>query len=176
MDLGIAHILLGLYPDRKEGELSKMRAALVNTESLATIARELEFGSLIKLSPSEENSGGADKNSILADVVEALLGAMYLEAGFNTAFEIIKKIFTEKSETVNPKDPKTELQELLHATHMPPPEYILEKSAGPDHAPLFTTTVAIDGKKYGSGEGTSKKSSQQKAALDTMEKLKAIAS
>lgn len=172
LDLGIAHILLKHHPKKPEGELSKMRAALVNTESLADIAREIEVGDLIRFSDGERSSGGAEKSSILADVVEALFGAMYIESGFSRTFQVIDKVFSDRSLDVNPKDPKTELQEVLHVMGLGIPEYTLEDSSGPDHAPTFTVSVAIDGQVRGQGLGTSKKAAQQSAAQEALKKLR----
>lgn len=172
LDLGIADILLAKHPSHKEGELSKMRAALVNTASLANVARDLNVGNLIQLSPGEASSGGADKDSILADVTEAIFGAIYSESGFDSTIPIIKDIFGEKAVRVIPKDPKTELQEVLHTLNMPIPEYKLESSEGPDHAPVFVTVVKIGEEVKGIGKGTSKKSSQQSAALEALKTLK----
>ncbi len=171
LDLAVAHLLLKNHPKKNEGELSKMRAALVNTESLAQISRELSVGLLINMSQSEQNSGGAEKNSILADVVEALFGAIYFEAGFSRTFEVVRLIFDARTLKVKPKDPKTELQEKLHALSLPSPEYVVEDSSGPDHAPIFSTVVKVNEEICGRGSGNSKKASEQAAALEALKNI-----
>lgn len=171
LDVGIAHILLKSFPNSNEGELSKMRAALVNTESLASIGKELQIGQLIQLSSGEQSSGGAEKNSILADVVEALFGAIYLDSNFDSAFRVIKQLFSSKAITVTPKDPKTELQEKLHTLGIESPEYQLENAEGPDHAPTFVSVVKFSDQIMGRGTGATKKASQQLAAQIALQNL-----
>lgn len=172
LDLAVAHLLLDKYPEVREGDLSKMRAALVNTASLAQIARDLELGASIRLSKGEQTSGGAQRPSILADVVEALFGAIYRESGYEAARISIQKLFESKIETVVPTDPKTELQELLHALGDEPPEYILEGVEGPEHAPTFVSAVIIKAEIHGKGKGSTKKASQQAAAAEALSKLR----
>lgn len=168
LDLAVAHLLLDLYPEAREGELSKMRAALVNTQSLADAARELNLGPYIRLSRGELASGGAERASTLADVFEALMGAIYREAGFESAHACVKRLFEQRLRTVTPTDPKTELQEALHARGSEAPEYLLEMVEGPEHSPTFVSVVKIDGKMVGRGRGTTKKASQQAAAAEAL--------
>ena len=171
LDLAVAHLLLDNYPDMKEGELSKMRAALVNTASLAHIAREVNLGPCIRLSKGEMASGGADRPSILADVLEAIFGAIYREAGYDVARRVIESLFIGKIKTVTPTDPKTELQEALHVLGKSSPEYELELVSGPEHAPHFVSIVKISGEIVGRGEGTTKKASQQAAAAQALQTI-----
>lgn len=172
LDLAIAHLLIETYPKLKEGDLSKMRASLVNTESLAKIARDYEIGVLIKLSKGEALSGGFNKSSILADVVEAIFGAIYLDSNFIKAFKSAKIVFQDRVKNVSPKDPKTELQEFLHIKQSLVPIYELVSTKGPDHAPTFTSVVKINNEIYGTGLGVSKKTSEQAAANEALLKLK----
>jgi ribonuclease III len=172
LDLAVAHLLLEEHPSATEGELSKMRAALVNTASLAEIAREIQLGRHIRLSRGELSSGGSERPSILADVFEAILGALYREAGFEATLASVRKLFSKRVKTVFPSDPKTELQEMLHALGKPPPKYVLEGVEGPDHAPSFLSSVHVDGEIIGKGNGSSKKNSQQHAASEALEKLR----
>lgn len=172
LDLAIAHLLLEKHPHANEGELSKMRAALVNTSSLADIARSLELGPLIKLSRGEQASGGSERPSILADVIEALLGAQYREAGFDAVLKTVSMLFDKDIVEVQPSDPKTELQEVLHAIGSSVPEYLLEYVEGPEHAPTFISIVKVNGKVQGRGKGNTKKASQQEAAKLALETLK----
>jgi ribonuclease III len=168
LDLAVAHLLLDQYPEAKEGDLSKMRAALVNTVSLAQISRDTNLGRFIKLSRGELSSGGADRPSILADVLEAVVGAIYWEAGYTAAFSTVSKLFGESVATVTPTDPKTELQEALHAAGCEAPTYLLECVEGPEHAPTFISVVQVDGQVVGRGRGNTKKASQQNAASEAL--------
>jgi ribonuclease III len=174
LDLAVADLLINVHPKASEGELSKMRAALVNTESLAELARELQIGPRIKLSRGELASGGAERNSILADVVEALFGALYKEAGYEEALRIVSSVWYNRVRTVTPSDPKTELQEELHALAMPAPEYLLEYVEGPEHNPTFVSIVTIDKKEMGRGKGRTKKLSQQEAASEALVSLREL--
>jgi ribonuclease III len=168
VDLAVAHLLIDRHPTATEGELSKMRAALVNTESLASIGREIELGRWIRLSRGEIASGGAQRSSILADVLEALIGAVYREAGADQARGCVDKVFGDRIVNVTPRDPKTELQEALHATGRTTPLYQLECTEGPEHAPVFISVVEVDGELLGRGRGSTKKASQQAAAAEAL--------
>jgi ribonuclease-3 len=171
LDLAVAHLLLEAYPKAKEGELSKMRAALVNTNSLAEIGKGIGLGPFIRLSRGELSNGGAERSSILADVVESLIGAIYREAGFDRALQCVKRLFGEGLITVTPRDPKTELQEALHAAGSGAPVYLLECVEGPEHAPTFVSIVKVDGQIVGRGRGATKKASQQEAASQALARV-----
>jgi ribonuclease-3 len=171
-DLAVAHLLLDRHEQAHEGELSKMRAALVNTASLAEVARKLSLGRYIRLSRGELASGAHDRPSILADVVEAVLGAVYREGGFAIACECVARLLGDTISTVTPRDPKTELQEALHATGSEAPVYRLECVEGPEHSPTFISIVEVDGQIVGRGRGTTKKASQQAAAEEALGLLK----
>lgn len=171
LDLTIAHLLSEAYPDAREGELSKMRAALVNTQALALVAKNLELSEFIRLGKGEISSGGAQRPSLLADVVEAILGAIYLDSSFEEAFGVISQHFDLTIKDITTFDPKTELQEKLHAHNFGTPKYILENVQGPEHAPTFNAAVMVDDKIIGRGQGNSKKSAQQLAAAQAMERI-----
>lgn len=171
LDLSVAHLLSDLHPDAREGELSKMRAALVNTQALAAIARKLDLGPFIRLGRGELSSGGAERPSILADVMEAVIGAIYRDSCYESALQMIERIFGSALQEVTPFDPKTELQEALHAAGSEPPTYLLELMEGPEHAPTFVTVVTVDGEIVGRGRGTTKKAAQQEAAAEALGKL-----
>lgn len=175
LDLSVAHLLSDHYPEAREGELSKMRAALVNTQALADIAKRLEIGPYIRLGRGEYSSGGAERPSILADVTEAIVGAMYRDSSYDTALETIREIFGSALQEVTPYDPKTELQEELHVAGSEPPTYFLELMEGPEHSPTFVTVVMVDGEIAGRGRGNTKKSSQQAAAAEALSRLKPTA-
>lgn len=171
LDLSVAHLLSIAHPEAREGDLSKMRAALVNTQALANIARALDIGPFIRLGRGELASGGHERPSILADVMEAIFGAMYLDSTYDKALETVKAIFGDSLEKVTPSDPKTELQELLHAAGSEPPTYLLEMVEGPEHAPTFVAIVMVDGEIAGRGRGPTKKAAQQLAAAEALAKL-----
>lgn len=171
LDLSVAHLLSDLHPEAREGELSKMRAALVNTQALADIARKLELGPYIRLGRGEFSSGGAERPSILADVMEAVIGAVYRDSSYEVALALIERIFGTSLQEVTPFDPKTELQEALHAAGSEPPEYLLELVEGPEHAPTFVTVVTVDGEIAGRGRGTTKKAAQQEAAAQALTRM-----
>ena len=170
-DLAVAHLLLDHHPEAREGELSKMRAALVNTSSLADIARALSLGKFIRLSRGELASGGSERASILADVLEAVVGAVYREGGYDTAKRCVEGLLGDQLVTVTPRDPKTELQEALHASGSEAPVYRLECVEGPEHAPIFISVVEVDGQIVGRGRGPTKKASQQSAAEEALTRL-----
>ncbi|MDZ4785683.1 MAG: ribonuclease III [bacterium] len=173
-DLSVAHLLSDKHPEAREGELSKMRAALVNTVSLSELAKKMNLGAYIKLGRGEIASGGHERASILADVLEALIGAVYRDSGYDTAFVAVTTLFGEQIESVTPRDPKTELQEVLHAIGSEAPNYLLECVEGPEHAPTFVSIVEVDGEIVGRGRGATKKASQQEAASLALTKLKPI--
>ncbi len=171
-DLAVAHLLLDHHLKANEGALSKMRAALVNTSNLAEIARGLQLGKFIRLSRGELASGGAERSSILADVLEAVIGAVYREGGFDVAKGCVERLLGDRFTTVTPRDPKTELQETLHASGSAAPVYKLECVEGPEHAPVFISIVEVNGQIVGRGRGATKKASQQMAAEEALTVLR----
>jgi ribonuclease III len=170
LGLTITDELFNRHPDRSEGDLAKLRASIVNTQALADVARKLTddgLGSHLLLGRGEENTGGADKSSILADSMESLLGAIYLEHGIRTAREVILRLFRELLDAAPTLgaglDWKTSLQELTAARGLGVPSYVVS-STGPDHDKEFTATVIVMDTEYGEGVGRSKKEAEQKAA------------
>jgi ribonuclease III len=155
------------YPDLPEGQLAKLRAAVVNMRALAGVARGLELGSYVLLGKGEEGTGGRDKSSILADTLEAVLGAVYVECGLAEASELVHRLFdpviASSARLGAGLDWKTSLQELTAAEILGVPEYHVEES-GPDHQKSFRASVRIAGRTYGEGEGRSKKEAEQQAA------------
>ncbi|QKT07014.1 ribonuclease III [Gordonia sp. X0973] len=167
------------YPDRPEGELAKIRASVVNGQALARLARTLGPGGLgrhLYLGRGEEMTGGRDKDSILADGMEALLGAVYLEHGFEPAKKVILKLFSDAVADAGRLgaglDWKTSLQELSAARSLGPPSYSIT-STGPDHDKEFTATAIVGGEELGSGVGRSKKEAEQVAAEEAWKVLDA---
>jgi len=168
VDLAVAHLLFETHPDLQEGDLSKMRAALVSTAGLAEVGREIGLSEFIRVSKQEMLSGGSERPSILADVIEAIFGALYTDAGFDAALLMARRLFSERVLKVTPQDPKTELQELSHLKGFQPPVYKLELVEGPEHSPEFISVVEINGEVRGRGKGQTKKASQQGAALEAL--------
>jgi ribonuclease III len=164
------------FPDLPEGSLAKLRAATVNMNSLAEVARELSLGSVILLGKGEEMSGGRDKPSILADALEAVLGAVYLDLGLDAARDVIERLFWPRMEAYargeGARDYKTILQELASQDLRALPEYQLSDE-GPDHEKEFTATVYLAGRPWGTGRGRSKKEAEQQAAREAFAKLRA---
>jgi ribonuclease-3 len=138
---------------------------------LAEVSRGLALGSYVRLSRAEIASGGANRDSTLADVFESLMGAIYKESGFETALKVVQRVFEERVQSVHPNDPKTELQESLHQLGAEPPEYLLELVEGPEHAPTFVSLVKVSGEPIGKGTGRTKKASQQGAAAEALKNL-----
>jgi ribonuclease-3 len=171
LDLAIAELLLEEYPTANEGTLSKLRAALVNTTCLASVATELEFGKYVRLSRGEIAAGGAERPALLADVVEAVVGAAFYESGYERTKEMVRKVFSKRINDVAPSDPKTELQERVHMLSRKAPQYKVECTEGPEHSPVFVSVVLIDGEIFGRGRGSTKKLSQQAAAAEALRAL-----
>jgi ribonuclease-3 len=158
------------HPDLPEGQLAKLRASVVNMRALAEVARGLGpqgLGPHLLLGKGEETTGGRDKASILADTLEALLGAVYLQHGLDTAGEVIHRLFSplmaESAGRGAALDWKTSLQELTAALGLGVPDYVIEDT-GPDHAKTFTAWVVVAGARYGGSDGRSKKEAEQRAA------------
>ena len=162
------------YPDMPEGSLAKLRAAIVNMSALADVARALGLGDLVLLGRGEELSGGRDKASILADALEAVFGAVYLDRGLDVARELIERLFRPRMEAYfrgeGERDYKTILQELASQELKAMPEYRLEER-GPDHEKEFTATVYLAGEPHGSGTGRSKKEAEQQAAREAYARI-----
>jgi ribonuclease-3 len=176
LELIITGELYRKFPDVDESRLSKMRAGLVNNPALVPIAKELELGQYLRIGRGEEITGGREKNSILANAFEALVGAIYLEKGYEVTEEIILKWFKPTIESSNAldlgMDAKTALQELVAALNLNPPEYELTEF-GPDHDKSFKAVVVIASEKFEVGEGKSKREAEQAAAKFAYDKLSA---
>ena len=169
LQLAVTRHLYDTYEDLAEGELAKVRAAVVNQKALATVARQLGIGDYMLLGQGEERSGGRDKDSILADVVEALLGAIYLDGGYEPASDLVLRLLVpligERAIAPGRLDFKTRLQEEL-AQRGQQPKYVITES-GPDHAKSFVAELWVDGEVIGCGEGSSKKRAEQAAASNS---------
>ena len=167
LGLIVTDTLFREYPDLPEGQLAKLRAAVVNMRALAGVARGLQLGSYVRLGKGEEGTGGRDKSSILADTLEAVLGAVYIDRGLAEADALVHRLFdpviARSARLGAGLDWKTSLQELTAAEMLGVPEYHVDES-GPDHQKSFHASVRIGGQTYGQGEGRSKKEAEQQAA------------
>ena len=167
LGLVVTESLYRRYPDVAEGHLAKMRAAIVNARALADVSRGLGLGALLRLGRGEEITGGRDKSSILADTLEAVIGAVYLEHGLGAAEAVVHRLFdplVDRAATLGAGlDWKTSLQEFTSARDLGAPEYSVDES-GPDHAKVFRARVTFAGEVWGEGEGRSKKEAEQQAA------------
>ena len=175
LGLVVTEQLYRAHPDLAEGHLAKIRSAVVNMHALADIARELRLGECIRLGRGESSTGGSDKNSILADALEALVGAIYLEHGLAAVSSVISRLFGALIDNSAVRgaglDWKTSLQELAAAESLGVPEYVVE-GTGPDHDKSFTAVVVVAGKQWGSGAGRSKKQAEQQAAEAAVQALR----
>lgn len=165
--LVVTDLLFTMFRDDSEGVLAKLRSAAVRSESLAALARELDLGELVLLGYGERKSNGAAKESILADTFEAVIGAVYLDQGFATAYDLVERLFTPVLPLIAAQgvalDYKTGLQELAAKQFSQLPRYTLEAS-GPEHKKTFVAEVWINDERYGTGEAASKKQAEQRAA------------
>jgi ribonuclease III len=165
----VAHALYDRFPEIDEGDLSRVRASLVNRDTLAEIARRLGVGEAIHLGEGEQRSGGPDRPSILADALEALYGAVFLDGGFDAARDVIDRTFGDVLRDADPtvlgKDPKTRLQEWLQARHLPVPDYRIVEVSGEAHAQRFTAECSIAALGVATqGSGNSRRTAEQAAA------------
>ncbi len=166
LGLAIAEVLHLQYPDANEGELARRYNRLVRGEACARVARAIDLGDHLILSESEADSGGREKTTILADAVEAVLGAVFLDGGFDKARGVVRKLWKEQSEPVPEVavDAKSALQEWAQGQGLALPKYTVVARKGPDHAPRFTAEVLISGRAPAQGEGASKRIAEQAAA------------
>jgi ribonuclease-3 len=167
LGLIVTDTLFRQNPDLPEGNLAKLRAAVVNSRALAAVARGLRLGRYVRLGKGEEGTGGRDKSSILADTLEAVIGAVYLDGGMVAADALVHRLFDSviaKSARLGAGlDWKTSLQELTAAEDLGGPEYLVQES-GPDHQKSFRAVARVGGQVYGEGEGSTKKEAEQQAA------------
>lgn len=174
LGLIITDSLFAAHPDLSEGHLAKLRAATVNARALAHIARELQIGDHLRLGRGEVVTGGHDKSSILADTLEAIIGAVYLGCGLQVATELVLRLFsptmTEAGTLGAGLDWKTSLQELASAYSLTVPYYEITED-GPDHAKTFQARVVVGDERFGRGEGRSKKEAEQQAAATAYDEL-----
>jgi ribonuclease III len=166
LGLAIAELLWEVYPNADEGELARLFNRLVRGRTCAAVARELDFGPFLVLSDAEAESGGRGKETILADACEAVLGAIFLEAGYETARDTVRAHWSSRlgASPAEAADAKSLLQEWVQGQGLELPAYVEVDRQGPDHAPRFTAEVRIRGRKPARGEGASKRAAEQAAA------------
>ena len=174
LGLVIADLLLHLYPDSDAGALALRFNTLVRRETLADVAEQIGLGPHIRLSKSEHGAGGRRKPAILADVCEAVIGALYIDGGLEPAAGFICRQWDPMAKKLAraPKDAKTALQEWAHARALEGPVYDVVAQAGPDHDPVFTVEVHLKGRDAEKGEGRSKRVAEQAAAEVMLDRLK----
>lgn len=169
----IAGRLYEKFKGETEGRLSRRLAALVRKETLGQIALKLDLGPLIRMTPTVERGGGRKNPSILSDVLEALIGALYLDGGYGAALVFVEKVWAENLEGKTAgKDPKTGLQEWAQSRGLPLPEYEILEQSGPDHSPSFKIGVSVEGLGSASAKGNSKRQAQTRAAEKLLARAK----
>ncbi len=175
LELAVSHMLMERFPQYPEGELSKLRAAIVNEQQLAEMAKIIKLGDFLYLGKGESRTGGREKPSLLSDAYEALFGAIFLDRGFEKAAKVVRRHFKNILERTKDagfiKDYKTRLQEESQQRFKTIPKYRLAQQSGPDHCRTFVVHLYINDKLYGIGEGMSKKAAEQEAARQALEKI-----
>ena len=174
LGLAMASWLFELFPNEPEGKLSRRLNALVDRDTCAEVARELGVASQLRLGKQAREDGASESENVLGDITESLIGALYLEAGYEAAAAFVRRAWDDKVSTRDkaPKHPKSALQEWAAANNRKPPVYQLADRRGPHHAPLFVVEVEIKGVGTASAEGTSKQEAEKEAAAKLMEQLK----
>lgn len=167
----VAHAVFAGYPDEPEGNLSKKKSLLVSRPSLALWGEALDIGAYLHLGVGEESTGGRTRQSLLANAVEALIGAIYLDGGYEAAAKFIRAWYAERHGSLLETDHKSKLQEILQKRHKSPPVYETTSSTGPDHDKVFQITVRLAERELGRGAGKSKKEAEQAAACDALRRM-----
>ena len=176
LDLLASEYLVAKFPDWSEGQLSRSRAYMVNAQALVEAARRLGIGEFLRLRRGEEKTGGREKGAIIADALEAIVGAVFLDSGLESARDLLRRLLFEFALVggglhIADSDRKSALQEFLQGRGRPPAEYRLAREEGPDHQKQFHIEVWSVGECLASGEGSTKKEAEQKAARVALERL-----
>ena len=175
LGMAVAAHVYRTFPTLSEGPFSKIRAGVVNAETLHTVARRLELGDALRLGRGEEVQGGREKPSILADALEAVIGAVYLDGGWGPAEALVLRLLADHIDAAaadpGQEDFKSQLQEITLSTASEVPGYRVVDDGGPDHAKSYTATVTVAGRQWGEGCGRSKKQAEQAAAQDALTRL-----
>ncbi|MBI5597974.1 MAG: ribonuclease III [Elusimicrobia bacterium] len=167
----VAHRLFLDNPGEDEGRLSKMKASLVSRPTLARWAEQIALGPHLKLGTGEESTGGRERPSILANALEAVIGALYLDGGYEAARKFVTTRFLSARDEFVETDFKSRLQEVVQKRHKVPPEYRLVQTTGPDHDKTFKVSVLVGARSLGAGEGKTKKEAEQDAAQNALRKI-----
>ncbi len=177
LDLIVSDLLLETFPNAHEGQLSKMRAAVVNEKTLAHLARMIYLQESIRLGKGEAQTGGNQKPSILSSTFEAVIAAIYLDGGYHAVYPVVRHLFaplfSDEKDLILLYDHKTQLQELSQARFKTAPTYHLVGSQGPDHAKIFEVEVRLQERALGRAQGSSKKEAEQAAARAALESVQA---
>lgn len=181
LDMLASEYLVASFPEWSEGQLSKSRARLVNASSLELAARRVKLGAHLRLGRGEEKTGGREKPALLANAFEAVIAAIYLDSGLAAARDVLRRVLLvqaleERGERISESDRKSALQELLQGRGQPPAEYRVAGESGPDHQKTFLMEVWINGACLASGEGSTKKEAEQRAARLALERLLQVVS
>ena len=176
LELLASEYLVLSFPRWSEGQLSKSRARLVNARTLESAARGLRLGEHLRLGRGEEKTGGREKQTLLADAFEAVIAAVYLDAGLHSARDALHRVLfahaiEERGDSIADSDRKSALQEFLQARHQAPAEYRVAKETGPDHQKIFEIEVWVEGQCLASGAGSSKKEAEQRAARSALARI-----
>jgi ribonuclease-3 len=171
LDVVVSDILLESFPNAHEGQLSKMRAAVVNEKTLAQVTYSIRLQECVRLGKGEDLTGGREKPSILSSTFEALIAAIYLDGGFNAVYPVVRHLFAPlfAQETHHFCDHKSQLQEVVQARFKVTPTYSLKSTNGPDHAKIFEVEVRMKGDILARATGSSKKDAEQNAAAVALE-------
>lgn len=175
LDLVVSRFVFQRHPQAQEGELTRIRAEVVSEKGLALVARRLQLGRFLLLGRGEDRSGGREKESLVANALEALLGAVFCDGGFEPARLLAERLFAgpldEAGRRKKGLDHKTRLQEISQARYAIAPEYIMVREEGPEHRRQYFVEVQLDGRSLGRGQGTTKKKAEQEAALQAIARL-----
>ncbi len=175
LELVVTEYLFTVFPEEPEGKMTKLRSALVSGVSLSEISKKLKLGDYLQLSHGEDRNGGRKKNPILANLFEAVIGAIFLDSGFTSAKEFISiHVFTRLPEVIEKElhlDPKSAFQEHAQETLETTPEYRVLKESGPDHKKIFLVGVFVGKKQMGKGEGSSKQKAEAEAAKNALQTI-----
>jgi ribonuclease III len=173
IDLAVAHMLYTYHPEKDEGWLTQMRAHLVDEECLASKARDLGLGDFLILGKGEQKVGGREKSSILAGGYEALMGAVFIDGGYDACNAVIERHYGEietLTDDIHPKNYKSLLQERLQKDGLSLPRYEVTEISGPDHERIYCVSVIIEGNEWGRGSGRNKKEAEQRAARGALQR------
>ena len=174
LQLAMSDIVFAAHPEQEEGGMTFLRARMVREETLCAVARHLQLGRYLRMDHGCEITGGRERPAVLADAMEAVLAAVYLDAGFDTAAALVRALWPREQEVPLPvTDNKTALQELLQGQGLPSPEYQTLAEEGPAHRRIFTVAVYTQGQEAGRGSGNSKKRAEQAAAGEALKRLRA---